>query len=334
MSEQSHPGASFLASMFGPSTVHPVFVCSLLNAEARGTEAINERFVTTRNVTDIAGFAQKWDRAGRGLFFCVSTLRPNARRRCKETVSELTGLHMDLDFKDVEAAPDEVRRVIGSLMCLPSAVNASGHGLHLFWLFKEALEATPENIAEVERLLGLLAHLLGGDPAAAEISRLLRLPGTHNTKNGGQLEVTTEVLRPLRYELADLRDWLELVPQPLLRRRPVVAGNGHDSNPWLEIAQRQGYKPPLDVEQRLAVMAFQGAGDAAIHPTQLAVSASLLTHGAAVDDVVEMLLAATRRRRWARRRALELAAGGARHSQHVRDLAGEASGGDRCAAHR
>ena len=123
---------------------------------------------------------------------------------------------------------------------------------------------------------------------------MLRLPGTHNTKGGDQLEVTTEILRPLRYELADLREWLELVPQPLIRRRPAVAGNGRDSNPWLEIARRQGFKPPVDVEQRLAAMQFQGAGDAAIHPTQLAVSASLLTHGAPLDEVVELLLAATR----------------------------------------
>jgi P4 family phage/plasmid primase-like protien len=294
MTEQQHPGATFLASMFGPSTVHPVFVCSLLNNEARGTEAVNERFVTTRNTDDIAGFARKWDRAGRGLFFCVSTLRPNARRRSKATLSELTGLHLDLDFKDVDASPDEVRRIVGHLMCLPSAVNASGHGLHLFWLFKEALEATPENVAETERLLDLLAQHLGGDPAAAEVSRLLRLPGTHNTKGGDQLEVTTEILRPLRYELIDLREWLELVPQPLIRRRPAVAGNGRDPNPWLEVARRQGYKPPVDVEQRLAAMQFQGAGDAAIHPTQLAVSASLLTHGSTLDEVVELLLAATR----------------------------------------
>jgi P4 family phage/plasmid primase-like protien len=41
-------------------------------------------------------------------------------------------------------------------------------------------------------------------------------------------------------------------------------------------------------------MQFQGADSAAIHPTQLAVSASLLTHGTPLEEVVEMLLAATR----------------------------------------
>jgi hypothetical protein len=244
--EQTHIGATFLAGMFGSSTTNPVFVCSLLNAEAKGSEPINERFVATRNLADISGFARKWDRPGRGLYFCVSTLAPNSQKRCKATVGELNCLFVDIDFKDTEQTPEEVRKIIGNLMCPPAVVNSSGHGLHLFWPFKEALEAAPENILEVERLLGLLATHLGGDPAAAEVSRLLRLPGTHNTKHGNWLEVVTEVERPLRYELDDLREWLELVSErpPLVTRRPEAGGNGRDANPWLELARRQGYKPP------------------------------------------------------------------------------------------
>src|SRR5215471_11593989 len=142
--ESPHPGAEFIKGMFGPSTNHPVFICSLLNAEAKGTEPVNERFVTTRDTADISGFARKWDRPGRGLFFCVSTVKPNARRRSKETLSELTGLHADIDFRNIEQTPDEIRRIIGNLMLPPSFVIASGHGLHLYWLFKEALEATEE----------------------------------------------------------------------------------------------------------------------------------------------------------------------------------------------
>jgi P4 family phage/plasmid primase-like protien len=292
VANEPHAGATFLANMFGSSTADPVFVCSLPNEKGSGP---GERFVTTRNPDDIAGFARKWDRAGRGLFFCVSTLKPNARCRSKKTVSELNCLFADIDFKDTEATPEQVRKVIDNLMCPPAVANASGHGLHLFWPLKEALPATPENVAEVERLLASLAHHLGGDPAVAEVSRLLRLPGTHNTKNDERIEVVTEVERPLRYELDDLREWLELVSErpPLIARR-AAEGNGRDANPWLELARRQGYKPPVDVEQRLAAMQFQGVGDAAIHPTQLAVSASMLTHGSSIDDVVEMLLAATR----------------------------------------
>src|SRR5262249_15194122 len=227
MAEPPHIGAKFLEAMFGPSTVHPVFICSLLNAEARGSDQVNERFVTTRRVDDISGVARKWDRAGRGLFFCVAPLQPNSRRRSKATLGELNCLFADLDFKDVEESPDDVRGVIASkLMCPPTFVTNSGHGLHLYWLLKEAIAATAETMADVEQLLQRLADFVGADPAVTDCSRLLRLPGTHNTKNGEQIEVTVEVSRPdLRYELDELRDWLELAPQPLLRRRQA-AGNG------------------------------------------------------------------------------------------------------------
>jgi putative DNA primase/helicase len=287
-----HPGAAFLADVFGPSTNDPVFVCSLLNADVRGSEPINERFVTTRQTDEISGFANKWDRPGRATYFCVSTVRPTARRRSKETLSELNCLHSDIDFKDTIEPPEEIRRIVGQLMLPPSKVNATGHGLHLYWLFKEGIEATQANIADVERLLRLLCNHLGGDPAAAEAARLLRLPGSHNSKYGEWVEVTTEIDRNLRYTLDELADWLELVSPVIHRREPK--GSGRDTNPWLEVAARFGFKPPVDVLQRLTAMQFHGPGDSAIHLTQLAVSAALLNRGRPIDEVVNVLLEATR----------------------------------------
>jgi P4 family phage/plasmid primase-like protien len=292
MGKETHPGAAFLADMFGPSTSNPVFICSLLNAEARGSEVINERFVTTRSTDDIAGFCAKWDRPRRGLFFCVSTLAPNARRRSKGSVSEINGLHADIDFKNVLATPEEVRRVIGQLMCPPSKVNFSGNGLHCYWLFKEALAATTENIAKIENLLRLLADHVGGDPAVAEVARLMRLPGTHNTKNEAWVEVTAEIDRPIRYGLDDLHDWLTIAG-PALHRKPKLNGGEPTADPFLALAARQGLHVPIDVEARLLDMTYQGPGDSSIHQTQLSVTASLLT-GEPVDTVVAIVLSATR----------------------------------------
>jgi AAA domain-containing protein/DNA primase RepB-like protein len=293
MVEALHIGAEFLAGVFGASTEHAVFICSLINNDAREGRGADERFVTTRDQNDVAAFARKWDLPKRGIYFCVSTLAPNARRRAKDTLAELNCLHADIDFRDLDASPDEVRRILREAMCPPSVITATGHGLHPLWLFKEALAATPENIAEVERLLQRLTDLFGADPAAAECARLLRLPGTHNSKRGEWVEVATETFEPgRRYELDDLRDWLELVPQPLLRRR-AKGGNGQDPNPF-EAAGRARSAPPIDVEARLAGMRFQGTGETAIHLTQLAVSAALLNRGVPVEEVVATLLAATR----------------------------------------
>jgi hypothetical protein len=58
--------------------------------------------------------------------------------------------------------------------------------------------------------------------------------------------------------------------------------------------QEADNKPPLDVEARLAAMKFQGAGEASIHLTQLAVMASLLRTGVALTEATRQILDATR----------------------------------------
>jgi D5 N terminal like len=145
-------------------------------------------------------------------------------------------------------------------------------------------------------LLGLLADHLGGDPNVCHVASLMRLVGTHNTKQGAWTEVTLNVDRPLRYELDDLEDWLTVVSPVIRRRQPVKETHGPDQelNPWLAVAERLGFKPPIDVEQRLAAMRYQGAGEDGIHATQVSVSAALLCRGEPVEEVVSTLLEATR----------------------------------------
>jgi hypothetical protein len=189
------------------------------------------------------------------------------------------------------------------------------------------LPATAENIEHVEALMKLLADHLGGDPACAEASPLMRLPGSHNTKDGAWTEVRVIVDRTTHYELDDLADWLETA-SPVIHRKPTASsGNGHDddNNPWLAVAERFGTTPPIDVEARLAAMTYQGGDGNSVHNTQISVSAALLNRGHAVDEIVEILLEATRAaagtfgERWNwRREEREI-------PQDVRDVAHEAS---------
>jgi hypothetical protein len=240
---------------------------------------------------------RRQDRPGRGVFFCTATVRDGANRRSKETIDELNALYADLDFKDIDAEPGEVRRTLQTLPCPPSVVTMSGHGLHALWLFREASKA-PEAIAEVERLLRRLAEVLAADPQSAECSRMLRMPATHNTKGGEWIEVTIEVCEPQRrYDLGELAEWLDEA-RPLLRRKAPAGGNGAAAENMFSAFGRQhggdGHRPPIDVEARLAAMQYRGVGDAGIHVTQLQVSAALLSRGIPVDEAVERLLAATR----------------------------------------
>jgi putative DNA primase/helicase len=294
MTTNAGASVAFLTRLFASRTEAPVFIASYAND--KNNTSIKPRQLITRDLEPIQRFIEQWDQSGRAIYFCVSTILPGKHQRSKETLAELTGLHADIDHKGVEATPAEIEKTLRQLKLPPSCVNFSGHGHHCYWTFHEALPATEENKGRVEAALRRLANLLAGDMSVCEVARLMRLPGTHNSKNGEWVEVTTVAERPSGYTLEELEEWLADAP-PVLQR--CSKSNGHQGaegreSPWLAMADRLGFKPPIDVEQRLAAMTFQGPGDAGIHATQLSVSAALINRGTPVDDVVEMLLEATR----------------------------------------
>jgi hypothetical protein len=283
----SQEALDFIKTVFGPTTEAPVWIMSLGN-DRDGDEA--PRHIATRDMAVIDSFITKWDRAERGLFFCVSTI--DGAKRNKDNVAEIVGLHIDIDFKDIDDTAAEVDRKLASARCPPSFVNASGNGRHCFWLFKEALAGGADNQARVETALKLVCDLFGGDQVVTQCVALMRLPGTHNTKFGRWAEVTTIANSGIRYELDDLEEWLSEVSPVILRKvRPAIVT---DNNPFLEAAKAQGFKPSIDVEKRLKAMSYMGGSEAAIHTTQLCVSASLLTGGMDTDEVVKLILDATR----------------------------------------
>lgn len=295
----SEAATDFIKALFAAGTELPVYICSLAN-ERDDPHEPGERHVATRDLADISKFIAKWDRPRRGLFFAVGTLAPGTRR-LKDNIRETIGLHADIDFKNIPDDEPTVREKLAGLRLPPSALIRSGNGLHVYWLFKEAL-ALPEgeerdgDVARLELALRQLADLLGGDLSVCEVSRLMRLPGTHNTKEGAWREVVCEHVGSSRYELDDIEEWLSETA-PVIRRKPPAgqeAAATIETNPFLVAAARLGFKPSLDVEQRLAAMSYGGSGDSSIHNTQLAVSASMLNAGHELEDVVSTLVDATR----------------------------------------
>lgn len=268
------------------------FVCSLVNGQG------GERKLLTRDIGRLLEHAQRWDLVDRGGYICPNLLRPGERSRNKDAIGLIGAIHADTDFKTIGISQDEAMARVLALPCAPTMVVASGGGLHCYWLLADPLEATTDNVELVEQLNGLAADVLGGDTQARDVSRLLRLPGTHNTKNGEWKLVTIAHCDEARlHELDDLQDWLA-VQSPVIHRITKAKDGSATSkaepeNPWLAAAKRLGFKPPIDVEEMLSAMSYQG-GENSIHETQIRVSAALLGRGVETDEVVETLLEATK----------------------------------------
>jgi hypothetical protein len=279
------PG-EFLAEFFAAST-GSIYVCSLPNERGGGRPAeVCGRGDGTR-LDELV--CEHWDRNDRGTFFCVNTLTPKQSRRAKETVHEIVCLHADIDLDKVDAGRDEIEKKLSQLSLPPSYVISSGHGYHVYWLLHEAVEVGLPVVGQVEALLRQLANHVGGDPAVCEISRLMRLPGSRNTKNNGSIAVQIIVARPNRYDLGDLQDWLDHAG-PFIQRRSC---SPEPANPFLA-ADIPSAGAPVDIEARLAAMRYRGTGDSPVHATQLATTAAMLNRGCGVDATVAAVLAATR----------------------------------------
>jgi hypothetical protein len=174
---------NFIKGMFGPTTEMPVHFCSLGN-ERDGKHS--PRTLITRNPDEVASFIKKFDLAERGLFYCVSTLKPGLEKRNKENIAETSMLHADIDLKDVSETVDEIIEKLKLLKYPPSAIVASGNGVHAYWLLTECI-INPFESGEMDRIeadLRQLADLIGGDLSVCEIARVMRLPGSHNSKKG------------------------------------------------------------------------------------------------------------------------------------------------------
>jgi P4 family phage/plasmid primase-like protien len=282
--------AGFIGRLFSIVSEHPIYFASLANEKDAPGEP-GEKHVITREVDAIRRFVRKWDRRGRAIYFCVATIRPNATQRAKATISEIVLLHVDVDFKDSDLAPAEIEARVKQLRLPPSIVVSSGHGLHLYWCLRESIAATPETIEQVEAVLKLLCDHVGGDRQCCEVARLMRLPGSHNSKFGEWRDVAVLADREnCRYGLDEIEEWVSETA-PIIRRKDEPPA---PDNPWLAVASQFGIKPPIDVEQRLAAMRYGGAGERSVHQTQLSVTAALLNRGHPLEGTVAAVLKATR----------------------------------------
>jgi hypothetical protein len=166
------------------------------------------------------------------LYVGVATRRDHTAGTLENCVS-LGALFADIDFKTTPEA--DAREALAVFPLPPTCIVHSGGGLHVYYGLREPL-TLPGDEARARVLLKRLATYLGGDLAAAEPARVLRVPGTVNRKPDYQSPrpVTLELCAPdRRYNHHELEEWLPpLVDEPSSGRfqlpaSPVGPGERH-----------------------------------------------------------------------------------------------------------
>lgn len=128
------------------------------------------------------------------------------REGTKDAIHTVRCLFVDLDAKDLSGGKAEALKRLREFALLPSIIVDSGHGHHAYWLFKEPEQIThADDVQKIESYLKALATALGADLHAAELARVLRMPGTFNVKDpAAPLLATIIHFEPERqYNLSD-----------------------------------------------------------------------------------------------------------------------------------
>lgn len=137
------------------------------------TGQILERFPKASDVAKFLPWLRHLNAKGFGIYAGANMPAPGARRRRKNDFPLATALYLDLD-REAAIAVARIRKILP----LPTIeVETSSGKFHLLW----RLEA-PIARSRAEGILRGLARAFGGDQAATDVARLLRLPGFTNTK--------------------------------------------------------------------------------------------------------------------------------------------------------
>ena len=112
----------------------------------------------------------------------VSSPKSAHERARAEDIAFVNALYADFDASDGQD-PQALLARIEAIQPAPSVIVASGGGFHAYWLLAEPValsdDAARRDWAELQRWW--VRHV-EADPAACDLARLLRVPGTRNAK--------------------------------------------------------------------------------------------------------------------------------------------------------
>lgn len=161
-------------------------------------------------------------------------------------------LWTEVDFKDI--GQDAALAAVERFPHYPSIVVSSGGGLHLYWLLRQVIVThgaswnselnhlcvEPDDL---KRTLKGIGKAIGcADTKVAELCRVMRLPGTINTKPsryGAPCEVID--MRGPDYDYRELElEYAPLIKKPMRIRRELPAAVAGDMPKWVQTYLESG----------------------------------------------------------------------------------------------
>jgi hypothetical protein len=144
------------------------------------------------------------------VYVGMNPLKPEARARTKEDIDSIRHLYLDMDH-DAQRSLAAVEQ--SNLVPKPNvAIETSPNKFQLVWRVEGFAQE------QAEAVLRALARKFGGDPAATDSTRVLRLPGFVNRKYDMEFTVRAEIRHEQRHTPHDFRlrtDAAELDQRPM-----------------------------------------------------------------------------------------------------------------------
>ena len=126
--------------------------------------------------------AMRANNDGYGVFLGINP-RPELGRKKEGDIRDIVALWVDIDAKNFKGGKEKARQHIMDFRIEPNLIIDSGNGFHAYWVLEEPIiDRTDADTKAVKQTMVGLAQALGGDHVQ-NLDRVMRLPGTNNTKN-------------------------------------------------------------------------------------------------------------------------------------------------------
>jgi hypothetical protein len=159
-----------------------------------------QRITTARKIAEPS--FQDWlhhknEKGSFDIYIGMNTLKPEARTRTKEDIETIRHLYMDIDYD----GPEALARIQQSNLVPPRnyTINTSPDKFQAVWRVQNISQGQAESLQRA------MVRKFGGDTAATDSTRVLRLPGFLNCKYEAKFLVQAVKHSDHIYHLQDFR---------------------------------------------------------------------------------------------------------------------------------